>query len=214
LKIIRIAVDLEFPPGKIPTWTTEYVNSTRLVCTKGTSNKEYIVRVYRYPDGKFAVVGWNGRVGGTLIPHLKYIGDDVGIATSHYGILIGSKLTKGYHEHEDDQRAPGKKSTIHSLEELMTGIGETKNIKDIHSLEELITGIGETKNIKEKSKEKNKLVPSSKPFSSLKPVRSPIKPKEKEVFDISEMEVPESEKEYLELLSQKENNNYKASRLL
>ena len=189
MKIIRIAVDLEFPSDKIPTWDTSYFKSERLVCTYGTSNKEYIVRIYVYPDGKFSVIGWSGKIGGTLIPHLKYLGNSIGSAKNIFGTLVTAKLIKVYQQAPDDKRAPGKEMSKEDLVEFLD-----------KKISQLIYKNKPETLIPTKLKDVKKSIPSQ------------IKTEEVSKMLEPEMEVPESEKGYLELLSQKKNNWYKISK--
>lgn len=72
MKIIKLAADI--PDGYGITRDTPYIFQHRLTDTETVSrrtgrrsNKEYIVRVYHYPDaGTYGVIAFYGRIGGTL----------------------------------------------------------------------------------------------------------------------------------------------------
>jgi hypothetical protein len=206
MKIIRIAVDLEIPPDRIPKWDTAYIKSTRLVCTHGTSNKEYLVRIYVYPDGKFSVIGWSGKIYGTLIPHLKYLGNSISDAKNILEQLVMAKLKKLYYPAPDDKHAPGKEM---SKEDLVGFLDKTISkliYKDKNIVQEKMHTIPSKSDIKKMDKAINELIYNKKTKKEQEVSDTQEDKKEQEVSDTPEMEIPDSEREYLELLSNKKNS--------
>jgi hypothetical protein len=98
------------PEGKNPTSETEYVFSERLTCTEGRSNKHYIVRVYRYPDGTYSVVAFNGRIGGSLTKQPKGMFSNEASARRAAEQLIRTKERgrSRYISAPDNMQAPGR----------------------------------------------------------------------------------------------------------
>jgi len=110
MKIFRIAVaNVTLPADKKPTKDTVYIRSERLVYQYGTSNKEYIVRVYKYPDGMYSTIGFNGRIGGKLTVQPKALTHSLAQATSVMSELMWEKEAKGYERALDANflRVPG-----------------------------------------------------------------------------------------------------------
>jgi len=102
MKIIKIAQqNIDLPPDRAINRNTVYTHTYRLtkIVPRQNIDKEYIVRVYRYEDGMYSVVGWNGRRGRTLRPQPKYFGSNHSLANATANILIRNKQTAGY---EDD----------------------------------------------------------------------------------------------------------------
>jgi len=111
MKIFKIAQDIPrnipVPVNKLPNNNTEFIFSERLEYTGGNSSKQYIVRVYSYPDGTFSVFAFNGRIGGGLTRQPKGM-----YRSEHSAILlanrvINSKIRGGYNRAPDDNQAPG-----------------------------------------------------------------------------------------------------------
>jgi hypothetical protein len=65
------ANDRAMPDELVPVASTPFIQEARLTDTTGTANKEYIVRVFRMPDGSFSVMGYNGRIGSRLTAQKK-----------------------------------------------------------------------------------------------------------------------------------------------
>lgn len=110
MKIFRIAVaNVTLSTDKKPTKDTVYIRSERLVYQYGTSNKEYIVRVYKYPDGMYSTIGFNGRIGGKLTVQPKALTHSLAQAVSVMSELIWEKEAKGYDKASqvNTNRAPG-----------------------------------------------------------------------------------------------------------
>jgi len=107
-----------FPMDRYPNNHTEYIRSTRLtmigINPEGKqSNKEYVLRIYRYTDGKHSLIGWSGAIGGTLSIHPKYFGADKNPAFYIFDEIVAflTGFKKGYKVVADNKRAPGKDAT-------------------------------------------------------------------------------------------------------
>ena len=140
MKIFRIAVaNVILPTDKIPTQNTVYVRSERLIYQHGTSNKEYIVRVYRYPDGMYSTIGFNGKTGGALRIQPKALTRSLTRALSVMSELMLEKEAKGYERTYDTNRVPGiheseAESEIEPESEQVVELSKEKETK-----EELLT---------------------------------------------------------------------------
>lgn len=71
MKMIRIAAQI--PEGRNVDRTSRWIHNVRLTDTQSVSrttgvraNKEYNIRVYTYPDGRFGVIAFYGPIGGTM----------------------------------------------------------------------------------------------------------------------------------------------------
>lgn len=71
MKIIKIAATV--PTQYIPEMNTPYVYNKRIIDvtsisprTGRSSNKEYIVRIYHYPNGNYGTIAFYGRIGSSL----------------------------------------------------------------------------------------------------------------------------------------------------
>jgi hypothetical protein len=105
---VNAQMNVPLPPEKIPTSSTEYIYSWRGTYSEGTSNKQYIVRVYRYPDGTFSVVAYNGRIGKGLAVQPKGLYIDEHTARGIANNIVVEKRGKGYIAAADNMQAPGR----------------------------------------------------------------------------------------------------------
>jgi len=100
------------PADKMPNSRTTFVWSQRVTYTDGSSNKQYIVRVYEYDDGTYGVVAFNGRIGHGLAVQPKGMFRNRGVAESLAEEVVNSKLAKGYRREGDNMQAPGRPYVI------------------------------------------------------------------------------------------------------
>jgi len=100
-----------FPADKMPNSMTTYVWSQRVTYSEGSSNKQYIVRIYEYDDGTYGVVAFNGRIGHGLAVQPKGVFGSRVTAEIVAEEIIGSKRAKGYQSSMDNMQAPGTPST-------------------------------------------------------------------------------------------------------
>lgn len=102
MQLIKIAQErnIELPPDRNINSDVVYISSNRLtkIIPRENVNKEYLVRIYRYDDDMYSVIGWNGRRGGTLRPQPKYFGDSRRSALNIAQQIIDDKIRSGYSE--------------------------------------------------------------------------------------------------------------------
>jgi len=81
----------------MPQRDARYLDSRRLTLRSGTSNKQYIVRLYEV-NGKFVVIAWNGRnePGKHLTQQPKGVFNTRGVAESVFSEIYSQKLAEGY----------------------------------------------------------------------------------------------------------------------
>ena len=102
-------IDSEYMPTRI----TPYIYSRRLTYRAGTSDKQYIIRLFEV-NGRYAVLAWNGRNGSSLKMQQKGTFQTMDHAYVVFLSLLSSKIREGYHianeiEHPD---LLGRKVTI------------------------------------------------------------------------------------------------------
>lgn len=101
----------ELPDGFDILENTPYIYSQRLVFQEGSSNKHYFVRIYKFltTDGdQYAVVAYNGRIGGSLVKQEKGLYHNRVVADGIAAELIRSKERKGYVSARDTDEPPGR----------------------------------------------------------------------------------------------------------
>jgi len=117
MKMARIA-KTEIPAGREPNAQSVYIWNERLLDRETISertgrpaNKEYNIRVYRYPDGDYGVIAYYGAIGSNLQADWKGSYPVRVMATRVALNLAGGKLNKGY------RRAPGTNAQIPGRQE-------------------------------------------------------------------------------------------------
>jgi hypothetical protein len=103
----------------MPTRETEYIWERRITDTTTQSertgrraNKEYTVRVYRYPDGNYGTIAFYGRINGTLQMDWKGSSAQSIVAIQVASQIINDKLNSRRSNYENaeplwERRAPG-----------------------------------------------------------------------------------------------------------